>query len=408
MDKKTLTKYLSIFPITPMEDDFRDLIYDNDKLRKMKLKLLLGDNFALAGNAGTGKTSLLNYLQKYIEQKKLGLVIRVNEVMLNEDVFYRKLLSKIFLKVKISSVHDKKYDDVKQSFFATESLKEFLKDLVYYEPRKKIDNSRLISLYKDFLKKELEHSKNIDLMFNNYTVKNVIAEILRKTPRRIYILVDDYDKFMLDPYGKEGAQNRLGLFLTSIKELMEFSKSSWIFSIPQEYYEHYYIRVPYRENLNFMSVFSDAYVCTNFNYTEYRQYLTKKLNKIKITPHQFLNENAFKLIFILSKGNPQMINYIIKNALLSDKLRRGKKINEDDVLSHLLNYGKYDKRDLIIIKYIANMEQTFSNDKKLLAELTIENVALMYRLKKLKEKSILKSKFLEGIKYFLLNYEEDQ
>jgi len=407
VNKEKLIQYLSIFPITPMEDNFRDLIYDNDKLGKMKLKLLLGENFALAGNAGTGKTSLLNYIQRYIEKKKLGVVIRVNEVMLNEDVFYKKLLSKLFLQIKISKIYDKKYDDVKQSFYATESLKEFLKDLVYYEPRKKIDNARLISLYKDFLKKELEYTKDIGLMFNTYTVKNVIAEILRKTSRKVYILVDDYDKYMLDPYGREGAQNRLGLFLSTIKELMEFSKTTWVFSIPQEYYEHYFIRVPYKSDLNFMGVFSDAYICLNFNYSEYRQYLAKKLNKIKVTPHQFLNGNAFKLIFILSKGNPQMINYIIKNSLLSCKIRRGKRINEDDVLSHLLNYGKYDKRDLIIIKYITSMTQTFSNDKKLLKELSIENVALMYRLKKLKERSILKSKFLENIKYFLLNYEEN-
>ncbi len=405
MKKDQFLKLLDIFRISPMEADFERLVYKKERLSSMEYHLITGENFGLAGNFGTGKTSTLNYLQQLIEKKKMGVVIRINNTLCNEDVFLRQLLFKLLEKNIVKKIYSRDIEDFKKIIRSTQSLEDFLRSLIYYEPRKQLDHARVITLYKEYLKETSSSEEELDFIFNSYTLKNIVAEIFRCSPRRIFILVDDYDKFTVDPLSREGGENRLGMFLTSLKDVTEFSKTTWVFALPQSYYKRFNVAVPYDDELNFLGVLGQVYIFLNLSVKETRKYLVDRLSQIDMYMNQIMDEDSFKLVYLLSRGNPKMINHIVKTALYSIKVRKKKRIGIDDVLDILRDSDKYDDRDISIIEYVTETGRTFSNDRLLLDKLKIDNVPLLMRLERLKEKGLLKSEFYETIKYFHLDYE---
>ncbi len=390
------------FSMIPFEGDYSALIFDDEKMRKMEYHLITGENFGIAGHFGTGKTSVLNYLEEFAEKKKLGAVIRVGETLCNEDVFYRKLMYALLEKKLVKKVFGTPIAEIEKKVYSTQSLEDFLRSLIYYEPRKQLDHSRVIQLYKEYLKESLDMTRETDFILNTYTIRNLVIEILRNSPKRVLIFIDDYDKFTVDPLSREGGENRLGLFLSSLKEITELSKTTWVFALPQTYYEKFSTRIPFENELNFLGMFTEMFTALNFNLGEVRKFLIIKAEKLGIFLNDLIEESAVKMLYVLTKGNPKMINYLIKNALYSVSIRKGKKINIGDMLSIMKNGEEYDDKDIIICRYIAETGQSFSNDKALLKDVGIENVNLMIRLERLKKKDILVSDFHEGIKYFKL------
>ncbi len=398
---------MECFPLESIKEDFNKLIYNRTYLKAMEYRFIVGDNFGLAGSMGTGKTSILNYLEEKIRAKNMGVCIRINSSLCNEDIFFRLLLFELLKNNIVKKIFNKDIKEYKKYIYSTQSLEDFLRSLIYFEPRKELDHARVITLYKEYLKEQFSSNADVDFIFNTYTLKNIIVEMLRKSPRRIFILVDDYDKFMVDPMSREGGENRLGLFLSSIKEFTEFSKTTWVFALPRSYYEKFKIGMPFSNQLNFLGMFSEVYITLPFNFTELRKYITQRIEKLDLYQPNFIDETALKLLYVMTKGNPKMINYVIKSGLYNCKIRNGKNLTIDDMVSVLLVNGKYDKRDGEIIKYISQNKQTFSNDKLLLEILGVDNIALMMRLNRLLKKELISFKFFEGIKYFQLNYEEE-
>jgi ABC-type multidrug transport system ATPase subunit len=92
MKKGLFIKLMECFPLESIKEDFNKLIYNRTYLKAMEYRFIVGDNFGLAGSMGTGKTSILNYLEEKIRAKNMGVCIRINSSLCNEDIFFRLLL----------------------------------------------------------------------------------------------------------------------------------------------------------------------------------------------------------------------------------------------------------------------------------------------------------------------------
>ncbi|HDS09933.1 MAG TPA: ATP-binding protein [Firmicutes bacterium] len=411
---------LSLEPFTTLalnEDSLKYFIGRERMITDMGNLILDHQNFGITGAPGTGKTTILNILKKNLmEQKvftKVHKIISFNFTIANSADFLKRFLFILLENLEPKDISKINLRKISDDFLFTTGLQEFLRSLVRYEPTKELDSYQILRLYSDFIKTELKE-KDASKVISFISPENLlflIVKILKNLKKHVVFFVDDMDKVIHDPLTNNTSEDRLASLLFELKDLMELSQTTWVFTLPINFYEKYKINPSIPQTTSFLGIFSDIFLLHNFSRKRtvemFRVRLESSDFKGKII--DFIDSYALNLLLDLSRGNPRLFLYFLRKAYKykEECLKRGE--TEESVpgnetgkektpdsrikINHILSSIDYifnlDERNKKILAYIAYKQKTDSNDHGLQETTGLDRLAINRRLKELTENGIL-------------------
>lgn len=402
---------LDFFTINPLSGKHLDMFIGRERMVEDMLGMLLEkESFGITGAPGTGKSTLINILiKKLTEDKKLKKkfkIIRINHCTPNKVDFLKRILFQILEELNKSDLKKIEIDSIRDNYLYSSGIEEFLKSLLRYEPSKELDSYQVIRLYSDFLKHELQENQTDSSkvkFLSPEKILSVIVNILTHLKRHIIFFIDDMDKVEFDPLSNSTGEDRLATLLFDLRELFELSESSWIFSLPVNFYERYRINFKQPNSGSFLSLFSEIFFLNNFSRKRTVDLLRTRLTKTNFDGKiiDIIDTYALNLLLDLSRGNPRLFLYFFRKAFKflisqiedSDKDKDGKELEKRIKVNNILGSIDYvfnlDEKNKRILAYIAYKQKVDADDHRLKEKTGLDRLSLNRRLKELAEEGIL-------------------
>ncbi len=405
---------IKAFTTLALNDDNLKYFIGRKRIVGDMLSLILDhQNFGVTGAPGTGKTTLFNFLKSELEStknfKRKHKVLSFPFTIPNTADFLKRLLFILLENLKQSDVKKIDLSKIKDDYLYTNGIQEFLRSLVRYEPSRELDAYQVLRLYSDFLINEMKNaspSKTVKFLSPDKLLF-VIVKILKNLKKHLIFFVDDIDKVIYDPLTNSTSENRLASFLFELKEIMELSNTTWVFTLPLDFYNKYKISFNKPESTSFLGIFSDIFLLHNFTRKRTVDLLRTRLGFSNFEGKiiDYIDSYSLNLLLDLSRGNPRLFLYFLLKAFkfkesIKDNLLQEEFVeieNETDdsrikvnhILSSIDYIFKLDDRNKKILAYIAYKQSVDSGNHSLQEKTGLDRLSLNRRLKELTEAGIL-------------------
>ena len=349
-------------------------------------------NCAISGNKGIGKTSFFNLINSKL--KKDFKTVFISVPSLDKTYFYRKLLNKI-----IYNNFEYNFKNSKRKLSFSQQIETLAKLLLKGENIGEIQEKKVFNFISSLIN---ENKKFRDNLLSTEEIHSILFNFFESLNERIIILVDDLDKIEIDETAKN---NKIYNFLIEISELINQQNLTWLFSINKDLHKKIEKDLMDNESNSIFSFLNDVVNLEPFSVNNFKNLLFKRLNEDELENY---TDDALRLIFAISKGNPRLLMYMIIKTLKYKKIKKSKKIDSSVVMETVKKLFSIDEKSSSIMQYVSRKSFVFSGDKTLQHKTNLDSVSLTMRLKELSGKKLVSSEIVNKKKAYWLSYIHDE
>ncbi len=346
------------FTTLPLRDSELDcFIGREDLLDRLTSAMLSLSNAGIAGEPGSGKSSLLQSLRHRVPKDFYHLSIGVP------------------------------LDD------ATYFLGEMLREMLVTLPHPK-------GLFLGEVERRLgkgELSKN--------AIFTVIKAFTSRLKNPLIVFVDDLEKIRGDWNQHISRSERTLQILEELKSLLELPRTCFVMALQDEFYSKVANVVKDGGESTVLGLFRHMVRMEPFPQGQLREIFLKRLKKAGFQEplEVFLEPETLTLALSLSAGNPRRFLFLISEAMSRGNLRRGKRIEFQDLFEAMNEHLKLDLVCKKLLYFLAKSGRAVASNSDLQAFMGLDTISIARRLEILsKNKLADKVDSIDGVRVYAL------
>lgn len=328
-----------------------------DLLDRLTSAMLSLSNAGVAGEPGTGKSSLLQMLRSRVPREFLSVAIGVP------------------------------LDDA--AYFLGELLREMLVTL----PRPRGLNLGRVESSLD--KGEL----------NKNAIFLVIKRFTARLKKPLIVFVDDLEKIKGDWNQHLSRSDRTLQLLEELKPLMELPRVCFIMSLQDEFYSKVAEVVKDGAEPTVLGLFRHMVRVEPFEQGPLRRILQLRLEKaeFKGSLEDFLEPEVLTLALALSAGNPRRFLYLISEAMVCGNRRKGSRVEYQDLFEAVNEHLKLDRVCKKLLYFLAKAGRATAANTDLQAFMGLDTISISRRLEILTKNRLAEIvEVADGVKVYAL------
>ena len=337
-----------VFSTLPLRSDQLDLfIGHTEEIERLRDGVYSGENCAVVGEPGSGKSSLLERLRSEIEGQLETVAIGVP---LADGAYF---------------------------------LRELLQQLLVSLNRKLLKRVNIRSISQDLQRGGETLSKN--------KLKTLVVPLIEKYPKPLAIFVDDLEKIHSDVGQHLSRSNATLVLLEEMKDVFELSNAAFVLSLQSEFYGHLERMMVGSGETTLLGMIKNVVQVHSFGVEECSELVQRRVSfeSRQRGIDEVFSPPALKFAISRCEGNPRKLLFFLSEALYAAHRRGSDKVGYDDLFDCLNRFYKLDEVNRKILFFLAGHEGIVHDDELLSKSLPIDSKSIARRLETLHGKGFV-------------------